>query len=317
MRSQNFCFNRLERLPGNVGYLELGCFAPAEVAGETAIAAMNLLANSDALIIDLRNNGGGSPSMIQLISSYLLEEPTHLNSFYVRESDSTKQFWTQAWVQGPKLSDVPVWVLTSGRTFSAAEEFSYNLRNLGRATLVGETTGGGAHPVQSYRLDEHPVAMSLPYGRAVNPISGTNWEGVGVEPHVDVASAQALAVAHQNALELLMKEEGDPSRRAMLEFALGTVAARQRAPVALNPAELDRYVGTYGPRTITRDGSDLVYQRGDGAKVVLIPAGEDVFLFGDDNQFRIRFERTAEGDVARLVGLYADGRQEPNERDNE
>ncbi|REK03567.1 MAG: hypothetical protein DWQ36_19975 [Acidobacteria bacterium] len=315
MRSQNFCFDRLERMAGNVGYLKLDCFAPAEVAGPTAIAAMNFLANSDALIIDLRANGGGSPSMIQLLTSYLLEEPTHLNSFYVRQSDSTQQFWTQAWVQGPKLSDVPVWVLTSGRTFSAAEEFSYNLRNLERANLVGETTGGGAHPVQGYRLDEHPVSVSLPYGRAINPISGTNWEGTGVEPHVAVPAGEALATAHRQALERLAAEEGDPQRRARLEFAVQTVELRQRAPVALSPSQLDQYVGTFGPRRITRDGADLVYQRGEGARVVLVPAGDDVFLFGADDQFRIRFERVAGGEVARLVGLYADGREEAHSRE--
>ena len=144
----NYCFSKLERMSGNVGYVKLDCFARAEFGGEVAIAAMNFLARSDALIFDLRANGGGSPSMIQLISSYLFYEPKHLNSFYIRKSDSTDQFWTQAYVEGPRMADVPVYVLTSPRTFSAAEEFTYNLKNMERATIVGETTGGGAHPVE-------------------------------------------------------------------------------------------------------------------------------------------------------------------------
>jgi hypothetical protein len=153
MRRDNYCFRKVEHLAGNVGYLKLDCFAQAELAGGAAVAAMGFLASSDALIFDLRDNGGGSPSMIQLLTSYLMSgEPTHLNSFYIRKGDKTEQYWTQAWVPGTRMTDVPVFVLTSGRTFSAAEEFTYNLKNLKRATLVGETTGGGAHPVDLYRV---------------------------------------------------------------------------------------------------------------------------------------------------------------------
>jgi len=147
VRRDNFGFREVKLMPGNVAYIKLDMFAHTSQAGLTAIAAMNLVGYADAIIFDLTENGGGSPSMIQLLTSYLVEEPTHLNSFYVRQSDETNQFWTQAYVPGPKLETAPVYVLTSGRTFSAAEEFTYNLKNLERATIVGVTTGGGAHPV--------------------------------------------------------------------------------------------------------------------------------------------------------------------------
>ena len=201
-RAGNYGFRRVEVLDGNVGYLELTGFLPAELGGETAVAAMAFLANCDALVIDLRQNGGGNPSMIQLLCSYFFEQATHLNSFENRGEELRQQFWTLPHVPGKKLVDTPLFVLTSASTFSAAEEFSYDLRNLERATLVGETTGGGAHPG-----DTHPVegvfSVFIPDGRAINPISGTNWEGVGVEPHVAVPAAEALERALQLAREAI------------------------------------------------------------------------------------------------------------------
>ena len=197
-RRTNFGFAKLEHLDGNVGYLKLDGFSGDPEAGLTAVAAMNFLAYSDAIIIDLTENGGGSPAMIQLLTTYLLDEPTHLNSFSIRATGDSQQFWTLPWVPGPRLAHTPVYVLTSSRTFSAAEEFTYNLKNLGRATIVGETTGGGAHPVQSHQFDfgAYLVTMSLPFGRAVNPITGTNWEGTGIEPHLVCPADQALDTAY-------------------------------------------------------------------------------------------------------------------------
>lgn len=147
-RQENFGFKEVKIIDGNIGYLNLSRFYDASIGGDTAVSAMNFLANTDALIIDLRKNGGGEPSMIQLITSYLYSSnPVHLNSFYWRPSDTHTQTWTLPHVQGKRRPDIQVYVLTSNRTFSAAEEFSYNLRNLERATLIGETTGGVPIPV--------------------------------------------------------------------------------------------------------------------------------------------------------------------------
>lgn len=211
---QNYGFNRVERLPGNVGYLDLRAFQPPEWAGDTAVAAMNLLSNSSALIVDLRQCPGGSPHMVQLLTSYLFDESVHLNSFENRSQNLFMQFWTHAWVPGRRLGKVPVYVLTSKYTFSAAEEFTYNLKQMNRATVVGETTGGGANPGRPYALDEH-FEIFVPGGRAVNPISGTNWEGVGVEPDVAVPKEQALVTAHREALKQLLAEP--PSERLAAE----------------------------------------------------------------------------------------------------
>jgi hypothetical protein len=313
-RRDNYCFHKVEHLAGNVGYLKLDCFAPAELGGGAAVAAMGFLSGSDALIFDLRENGGGSPSMIQLLTSYLMTtEPTHLNDFYIRKGDKTRQFWTQAWVPGTRLPDVPVFVLTSGRTFSAAEEFTYNLKNLKRATLIGETTGGGAHPVDLYRVKKYPVSVRLPFGRAVNPISGTNWEGTGVEPDVKVPAADALDVAHARALAAVAEKATDPEQKASVEF-IRVVLEDRRKPATLSAAEMQAYAGTYGPRTISLEEGALWYQRGKNRKMRLQPVGQDRFLVGDLNDFRIRFERDAGGSVQRLIASYAEGNEERNAR---
>lgn len=316
LRRDNYCFDKVEHLSGNVGYLRFDCFAEAELAGATAVSAMGFLAGSDALIVDLRWNGGGSPSMIQLLSSYLFSEPTHLNSFYIREGDRTQQFWTQAHVAGQRMADVPVYVLTSRRTFSAAEEFTYNLRNLERATIVGETTGGGAHPVNGHPVAGYPVQVNVPFGRAINPVTGTNWEGTGVEPHVAVAADEALGRAHQMAVAELAEKASDPEERRLLAWTARMIEDRAKA-VALPAAELAAYAGAYGPRTVEIEGGALVYRRGEGARLPLTPVGGDAFLVGDLDQFRIRFERDGAGRVVRLVGLYADGREEPSARSEE
>lgn len=208
MRHINYAFERLERLPGNVGYVNLRGFVDAEAPGaaETVAAAMNFLANTDVLIFDLRQNGGGDPEMVALISSYLFgDKPVHLNSLYWRQGDRTVEFWTKPERAGVKFADREVYVLTSNRTFSAAEEFSYNLKNLKRATIVGETTGGGAHPGGMFRLGDH-FGVFIPTGRAINPISQTNWEGTGVEPDIKVPQEQALLTAHLTALQSLLKK---------------------------------------------------------------------------------------------------------------
>lgn len=205
MKRNNYGFQEVKIMDGNIGYLDLREFADPKFAGETASAAMNFLSNADAIIIDLRQNGGGSPAMIQLITSYFFSpEPVHLNNFYYRPADETTQTWTLPFVPGRRRPDIDIYILTSKNTFSAAEEFSYNLKNLRRATLIGETTGGGAHPTGSV-IATDKFYVRVPKGRAINPITKTNWEGVGVKPDIEISADQALKTAHAKALEKLKK----------------------------------------------------------------------------------------------------------------
>ena len=197
MDDMNCGFRRVEQLEGNIGYIKFDMFADPEICKPTASAAMNFLSSTRALIIDLRENGGGTPGMVAFIASYLFDRRTHINDLWTRSTDNTREFWTQSTVPGRRFGgEKPVYVLTSANTFSGAEEFTYDLKVLKRATIVGETTGGGAHPVRGRRIDDH-FMIGVPFARAINPITHTNWEGVGVEPDVKVPASDALATAEK------------------------------------------------------------------------------------------------------------------------
>jgi len=229
-RYRNGALQKVERLPGNVGYIELRNFMPPEAVGKPLAAAMNFLANTDALILDLRRNGGGAPGGVQLVCSYLFpsEPSVHLNSLYFRPRDQTDEFWTLKDVAGKRFLDKPVYVLTSKFTFSGAEECAYNLQTQKRATIVGETTGGGAHPGGRVWLHDH-FAVFIPTGRAINPITNTNWEGTGVKPCVEADADSALDVAHNLALKTIRDAAKDPDLRRRLEEDLEMEkAARKR-----------------------------------------------------------------------------------------
>jgi len=198
VESHNCAFAKAEVLPDNIGYLKLDAFAPPSLCRATAIAAFGFLAHVDALIFDLRENHGGDPHMVALMASYLFDRPTHLNDIYNRRENSTQQFWTSADLPGTKFPGKPAYVLTSGETFSGGEEFTYDLKNLKRATIVGERTGGGAHLVAPHRIDDQ-FAIGVPFGRPINPVSKTDWEGTGVEPDVKVKAADALETAEKLA----------------------------------------------------------------------------------------------------------------------
>ncbi len=201
----NCGFEKAEHLAPNIAYLKFNEFAPPEICAGTAAAAMNFVADSDALILDLRDNHGGG-AMVQFIASYLFAEPTHLMDTYKRPDNATEEDWTLPYVPGRKFIAKPVFVLTSKRTFSAAEAFCYALKTLKRATLVGETTGGGAHPMEPDRIDDH-FLITVPTGRSISPITKTDWEGSGVEPDVKVPAADALTEALKRARAL---EPGAP-----------------------------------------------------------------------------------------------------------
>lgn len=197
-RKNNFGFVEAKTIEDEIGYLRFDGFFDTAISPEVPAFVAKTMATfqkARALIIDLRENAGGSPDMVQLISSYLFDEkPVHLNSIYKRATNEETHYWTLSNIEGKRYPDIPVFILTSQKTFSAAEEFTYNLQQLKRATMIGETTGGGAHPGE-FRLIQDQFALFIPSGRAINPITKTNWEGVGVKPDVEVSASEALEVA--------------------------------------------------------------------------------------------------------------------------
>lgn len=203
MAENGYGIAKVETMAGNIGYLDMRGFLPVQYSAPAITAAMAKLAGTSALIIDMRKNGGGDPAGVAFLSSYLFEQRTHLNDLHWREGDKTVEFWTDVSVPGPRYGEKkPVYVLTSPRTFSGGEEFSYDMQQLKRATLVGETTGGGANPGRM-RLLAPNFGAFIPNGRAINPISKTSWEGTGVVPEVKVAADDALDTAHRLALAAL------------------------------------------------------------------------------------------------------------------
>lgn len=206
LERQNCTFSKLEVLDHNIGYIKFGAFPPPDICGPTVVAAMNFLAHTDALIFDLRDNHGGDPNMVDFMVSYLFRESTHVNDLTNRHDNETHQYWTLPWVPGPRLADQPVYVLTSHQTFSGGEEFTFDLQTQKRATIVGETTGGGAHPVRGLSAGDH-FSVGVPFGRPINPVTRGDWEGKGVEPDVKVSAADALATAQKLAADKLATKE--------------------------------------------------------------------------------------------------------------
>ncbi len=310
-RLQNFGFRRVDILPGNIGYLELRYFDSPRQAADTAMAAMNLLASSDTVLIDLRRNGGGEPEMVQLLASYFLgPEPIHYNSFYSRDGETTRQFWTLPHVRGKRILDAPLYVLTSARTGSAAEGFSYAMQAQKRAMIVGEITGGAANPGESFAIG-HGFSAFVSTGKPVNPITGTNWEGIGVQPDKSVAASEALNFAYRDALRRLIEQRTDETTRRGLEWALEALEVED-TPGVLSQPDLRHLAGHYGNRRIRIEGDHLTYQRGRRSVHRMVPLGNDRFLLDAVDGFRITFERDPSGRVVRMLDQWDDGHVEAN-----
>ena len=223
LRLENYGVKKLEVLKGNIGYIDFKFLCGTEYAGDFYAAMMNYVQHTDALIIDFRQCGGAmSDNVIPFLCSYFFADKTHLNNLYWRDGDFTQQSWTQVVVPGKKYLNKPIYILTSGRTFSGAEEMAYDLKNLKRATIIGEVTGGGANPGGSVNLTKH-FNMFLPVGRAINPITKTNWEGVGVQPDSLIMPRLALQKAHVLAMQNSLNTSTDQGWKDELKRLIAQV----------------------------------------------------------------------------------------------
>jgi len=305
-RFSNFGFRTVRRLPGNIGLLELSDFYPARDAGNLAVAALHLLGQSNALIVDLRRNGGGSGDLVNLILGHFFDQPVLTTSIYSWMDDRTYQGWTPAYLPGPALAEIPIFVLVSGRTASAAEHFSYALKARGRATIVGSTTRGASNPIESMDFPELGVTVEVPGYKTTDPVTGTNWEGTGVEPDIPASPDEALLVAAQEAAMRLMREERNEERRTTLQWAAEMYAA-ELTPQEIGEAVLGQICGEYeGSNSVVRGGGRLLLVRPGRASEELIPLGDELFAVRNA-EWRVRFVEVDHG--TELHFLYPDGRQ--------
>jgi C-terminal processing protease CtpA/Prc/ketosteroid isomerase-like protein len=249
-RRRNYFFRAYEVLPGNVAYLALDQFAIPDAARETAAAAMRLLANADAVILDLRANPGGAEGLNQFLSSYFFDgtTPVVLYTRYDRVGDSTAVYRVIPDVPGPRMPDAPLYILVGGGTGSSAENMAYSLQALKRATVVGEPTAGGANSSRVFALPGG-FLIQVPVARVINPVTGSNWEGRGVQPDVRVAAAAARDTAHALALRGLASRATDDGARAELQRALASLPAQPVAQPAGQPVR-QVAVGERPPRNM-------------------------------------------------------------------
>ena len=305
----NYFFSEISVLPGNIGYLNLKGFAqPDAIAEDKVAAAMELLKHTEAIIIDLRENGGGSPEMVRLISSYFFDKkPVHLNSLYFRRNSDTLEFWTLDNVKGTKMPDKPLYILTSSYTFSGAEEFAYNMNNLNRATIIGETTGGGAHPGEMMVVSDDLVVF-VPIGKAINPVSKINWEGTGVEPDLKIIPSKALDLAYFTALNKLNNSFANEQQKQTLKWLIPEVEAKLN-PVTLSAEQLQNYIGNYDDIEIQQVNNELFIKMGR-YKYLLKPLNESIFEIDKLKNIRVQFNRYYDRKISELSLLYNDGRSE-------
>lgn len=313
LKNENYYFKKVERLNGNIGYIDIRNFGPGELIKDKVASVMGFVEDCNAIIFDMRFNGGGDPTGIQVITSYLFgEEPVHLNDLYFRPKDTTEEFWTFKDIKGKRMPDVPVYILTSSFTFSGAEEFTYNLKNLNRALVIGETTGGGAHP-GGVNIADNNFLVFVPVGRAINPVTKTNWEGTGISPDIEINSTKALTKAHILALENIRNKETQENIVNSYNWLIESLNATLK-DVNINTDVLKSFAGNYGERKIYYDNGKLYYQRNGKQKFELTQMSEDTFMMKDVDYFRIKFSMDDKGNVSELIGMYDDGRSDRSER---
>jgi hypothetical protein len=285
---QNYGITRVEILEGNVGYLELSGFDGNDGFEAAYVDALRLLSHTDAVIVDLRRNGGGSGETSHfLFSHFLSATPVATISIASRETPTPQVMHSLAEVPGPRRPDVPLYVLTSRNTVSAAEEFSFVLANQKRATLVGSRTAGAGHMVAEVAVG-HGFELGVSITRVSDPVSGREWEGNGVTPTLAVAPKQALLEAHLAAVRTIAAKATDPDRRRVLEREAQFLEA-QRTPQAVDPALARRLVGIYQGREVSLQGGQLAYTRVvDGLPQPLVwlgglrfAQGPTQFVFGE------------------------------------
>ncbi len=315
LKRKNFGFEDVQLLEGNVGYINFTYFADPDVAHQAAATAMSFVEHADALIFDMRYNNGGYLEMAQLLMSYLFttDEPQMLfNYYYIDDGQRIeKSDWVLPFVPGPRLPKKPVYILTSNTSFSSAEWFSYVLKNLDRATIIGQQTAGGAHPVDRKVVDSN-FFIQVPIGEIKGPKYGKDFEGLGVTPDITVPAHKALAVAHRAALTQLA--EANPEKKDSYEWYFPIIAARVE-PVRLASDAIKALIGKYEGREILAEENTLYYTWGKNWRIRLVPLTGNLLMLEGVNDFRFKVMR-ADGQITGLERIYSNGNTQMHRRIN-
>ncbi len=304
----NYGFKELSILDGNIGYLNLSVFFATEYAGKIADISMNYFSNCNALIIDLRQNGGGWGDMVDYLLSYFIDntEPLLIN---ISQSTLDSSYYSSvipAYVSGQKLTKIPIYILTSPVTASAAEGFTSNLKFFNKnVTVVGKKTTGAENPVEHIAIDERFV-LKIPAWKKIYSKNPNVWEGIGIQPDIEVESVDALKTAYLKALEELLITTNDKTAIDKYQWALDGISA------SYNNVEVNairKYSGTYGKIKIIFKDSRLYYQYGERQAKELIPISENYFVVGGLEYFRIKFVLTDDTIILKQIFIYGTERE--------
>jgi len=303
VKCDNYGIPKVEYLIGNVGYVKIIYFAPVTIAGNLVVSVMHFLSQSAALIFDLRDCRGGDPFTVQLIESYLFSEKKKPKLLLTKRTPITsdiQQYWTLPYISGKRLPDIPVYILTSKDTFSGGEDMAYTLKYHDRATIIGENTKGGAHPIEEMSIG-YGFVLILPNAYPEHPVTKRNWEGAGVKPHIDVEREQALGFAHQHILKKLRESASPSIRKHELDWYLQKIKSIYN-PVNLSEEILKRYVGEFRGWVVSYEEGQLILSSSEGFdRTVMYPLSET--LFTADMDYNVRFELGEDGNAKALIWL--------------
>ncbi len=306
-RNANAGIRSIKILNGNIGLLELGNFVePTKDAKEAMRSALTFLANTNAIIFDLRNNGGGSPTMVQYICGYFFEKETHLMDWYSRPTNKTTEYYTKPDSTEKRFIDKPIYILAGKGTASAAEEFCYDLKHLKRATLIGQASAGAAHGTLE-RAVGHGVIVYVPYAHMINAITKTDWEHTGAIPDIAIAPEKALEVAQEKIFETLLKTTTDTLNLFELKWQYDILKSYNN-PVTIDMETLQKYCGVYGERTFTLENGEFYYQRVGKPKFKLSPMTANIMKGSDF--YKIEFIKGKDDSYNEIIAYYQDRRIE-------
>lgn len=319
-------FKKIEFLPGNIAYVVLNNFPDPALCDEYVISAMNSISGANGVIFDLRNNGGGSPKLVQLILSYFIEEGTLYHKIYDRIKNETKEYSTYKINSGfeydrqkgkvgtNNLLQANLYVLTAKRTFSAAEEFAYDVQSIKRGKIAGETTGGGAHQMTGFGVYGR-IGMRIPYSRPVNPFTGSDWEGTGVKPDIEVKANEALKAAHIDALQSMIAKADDANAKSNWQWELQWIDYHYKNATALPEADMKKLSGKYGKDVnVFIETGELVVEVDMGGTRKFKLQRLDELLFRLDENTMVTFHSDTIGNITGAEAIIKGGTKEWREK---